>query len=116
MRTNRPEVGETLYHAKVEALWRGQHLSTAKPIVVSYTVVSIGKHGYTLNRSDATTGWTTFVEYGSKVDSLLWPDRCQAILSLYQHAQNRVAMLAMHPEMLEGHVSEAAALVSGLTT
>lgn len=112
---NELKVGDHLYYARVESLWKGDKLDSASVIVDCFIVEHKSKKDYTLSKPSSITGGQSKVVIGSWQDKELRQTRKEAVLALYQKMVRRVALVYQHPDVLNGKVSESAAILEGLT-
>ncbi len=112
----RAEPGDNLFYAHVSALWAGGTLKKAQVVVDEFLVVDRRRNGiYHLNKSSTLTGGQTKVLDGSPQDHDLKRSRRAAIMALYKKMVCRISLVASHPDVLAGKVSEGAAVLEGLT-
>jgi hypothetical protein len=108
------EVGDELFYATIDALWRGQRLSKASVVVEKYFVVDVNKNGYHLNKPCSLLDGGTFVTNESHQDHELRLTPDEAVLALYSKVCRRVAVVSNNEAVKSGHISEAAAILEGI--
>jgi len=103
---------DNLFHARVDSLWAGDRLAQAKVVVDAFHVVEKRKGFYVINKP--FVNGQTKILVGSPQDAELKRNRKEAVLSLYQKMIRRIALVVSHPDVLNGKVSEGAAILEGL--
>jgi hypothetical protein len=96
-------------------MWAGDQLHSANVVVDSFLVLERRRGFYVLDRAPAMSPGQVKVSIESKQDSELQPSREAAVVRLYKKMIRRLTLVASHPDVVSGRVSEASAILEGLS-